>query len=127
MKDVRMIVLVRNDKKIKRGELMNIVSDISMKFLFENNESDRSDRLFVNLSLEEALWIKEGMKREIGWASEGELEELLFKSQVHGLPSYVLRSDEKGSEGPQNSILGIAFGPAEFSDISTIVGHYKKL
>jgi len=128
MKDIRMIILVRQDHRIRRSKLLSLVTRASTNWVFENNEEDRSDRLFLSLSMEEALWIKEGQPKVFGWASESQLNDLSLKAELNGVPISIIKDDdEKSSVGGGQSITCVAFGPADYLDLSRVIGKFKSL
>lgn len=128
MKDVRMIILVRQDHRMRRAKLLSLVTRASMKWMFDNNEDERSDRLTLGLSMEEALWIKEGQSKIFGWSTESHLNDLVLKAEINGIPISVIRDDEeKSSLGSGQSITCVAFGPADYNDLLSVVGKFKSL
>ena len=128
MKDVRMIILVRQDHRMRRAKLLSLVTRSSMKWIVDNNEDERSDRLTLGLSMEEALWIKEGQSKIFGWSTESHLNDLVLKAEINGIPISVIRDDEeKSSLGSGQSITCVAFGPADYNDLLSVVGKFKSL
>lgn len=128
MKDVRMIILVRQDHRMRRAKLLSLVTRASMKWIVDNNEDERSDRLSLSLSMEEALWIKEGQSKIFGWSTESHLNDLVLKAEINGIPISVIRDDEeKSSLGSGQSITCVAFGPADYNDLLSVVGKFKSL
>jgi peptidyl-tRNA hydrolase len=127
MQDVKMLMLIRKDLGYKRSELLSLVSSSTLKFITENNESNRQDELYVKLSLEEADWLKNGQKKIIAWApNEDHLESIAFKADINGVPCHPIYDEQlKGSNGAPKSLTCLTLGPCDWNEISNIVGQLK--
>ena len=53
MKNVKQVIVVRKDLKLRKGKLASLAAHAAMQFILDNNESDRPDELQVKLSQQE--------------------------------------------------------------------------
>jgi peptidyl-tRNA hydrolase len=127
MEDVKQVIVVRKDLRLRRSEMAAAVAHASMKFLLDNDESERGDELNVKLSFEEASWLQGSYKKIIvGVSSESDLKNLLFRAEMAGVNVYTItqKSGSK-SEDAGETVVAAAFGPDESSSIDKITGHLK--
>ena len=128
MKDVRMIILVRQDHRMRRSKLLSLITRASMKWIVDNNEDEHPARISLGMSMEDAQWFKEGQPKLFGWSTESHLNDLSLKAEFNGIPLSIIRDDEeKSSIGSGQSITCIAFGPADYSDLTSVIGKFKSL
>jgi peptidyl-tRNA hydrolase, PTH2 family len=127
MEDVKQVIVVRKDLRLRRSEMAAQVAHASMKFLLDNDESERGDELTVKLSLEEASWLQGSYKKIIvGVNSEADLKNLLFRAEMAGVSTYtVTQKSGSKSEDTIETVVCAAFGPDESSSIDKITGHLK--
>ena len=128
MENVKQVIAVRRDLNMRKGKLAAQVAHASMKFLCDNNESDRPDQLVVNLSPVEAAWLF-GLftKIVVGIDSEDELRHLVFKASLEGVESHMIIDSGKTEFNGTPTLTCAAFGPAEEGTIDAITGHLKLL
>ena len=81
MEDIKQVIVVRKDLRLRKSEMAAHVAHASMKFLLDNDESERGDELLVKLSMEEASWLQGSFRKIIvGVNSEEALKSLIFKA-----------------------------------------------
>ena len=120
MKDVKQVIIVRKDIKLRKSELAAQVATASMGFLLDNNESERRDEINVKLSNEEALWINGTFEKAImGVDSEDALKELMLKAELEGIGVYPVHGKDDEIMG---SLTCIALGP----DNSDVINHITR-
>ncbi len=122
-----MLMLIRKDLGLKRSKLLSLVSSSALKFITENNESNRQDELYLKLSLEEADWLKNGQKKIMAWAqNEDYLESIAFKADLNGIPCQSIYDEEsKGQNGSAKSLMCLTLGPCDWNEIHNVVGQLK--
>lgn len=128
---MKQVILVRRDLHMRRAEIAALVSRASSEFLFENDESERSDEVSVKLTPQEAEWIQSGSTRIVLGVPSGEsMQSHLFKAEMAGLSCYtVVGSLVRTPDDPvgMSSIVCAAIGPDESSKIDEITGKLKLL
>jgi peptidyl-tRNA hydrolase len=128
--ELKQVILVRRDLKLKRASAAALVAKVSAEFLFENDESDVDDKLEVNLSPHEVSWLRSGSTRIVlGVSSESTLRNLLFRAEVLGIQSYALEGPipESLDKDGVSEIICAALGPDESDKIDEITGNLKLL
>jgi peptidyl-tRNA hydrolase len=124
--NIQMLTLVRKDLNLKRDKLLELISKSSMQFILENNESTFVDKLHVNLSHEEIIWLN-SQKRKFGWKDDEEsLKEVSFKSDINGIPQFkIFDQSLKGTNGEGDSLICLTLGPCDWEEILKVVGKLK--
>jgi PTH2 family peptidyl-tRNA hydrolase len=129
VKNIKQVIVIRKDLKLRRGKLASLVAHAAMQFILDNNESDRNDELRVKLSQQEIHWLKDSFAKEvIGVDSQDALSNLVLKAELNGVNVYSIfdkSSNIKPDEHPQ--LLCAAFGPDEEDQISEIIGSLKSI
>ena len=127
MKSVKQSIVVRKDLNLKKGQLSGLVSNASMKFILENNESERPDELKVRLSHNEAQWLKNSLRCEVfGTESQDSLSDIAFRAEIQGLSVYSV-FEEKADKDADQVLLCIAIGPDEEDLIDQLTNGLKPL
>ena len=128
MKNVKQVIVVRKDLKLKRGKVASLVAEATMQFILDNNESDRPDELHVKLSQQEIRWLDGSFTRDVvGIDSHDALCNLVLRAELNGMNVYSVfdRSSKKLDEISQ--LLCVAFGPDEEDQISQVIGNLKSI
>ena len=120
MGEVKQVIVVRNDIGMKRGELASQVAATSVKFLLENNESERGDQVFVNLSSNEATWLTGSFSQEVvGADSERQLQDILLRAKFMGIEAHTSTKDDK--------LTCVALGPDDSGILERLVHKLKPI
>ena len=120
MSDVKQVIIVRNDISLKKGELAAQVAAVSVKFLLENNESERGDQVFVNLSNNEATWLTGSFSQEVvGADSEAQLNDILLRAKFMGIEAHTSVKNDK--------LTCVALGPDESGILERLVHKLKPI
>jgi PTH2 family peptidyl-tRNA hydrolase len=127
MKSVKQVVVVRKDLKLRKSKVAALTSQVSTRFLTENNESDRLDELYVRLSNEEAIWLQNlSAPIVLGINSQNALNNLIFQAKLLGINVHSITGSFTTSK-EDDSILCVAFGPDEEELINKITGNLKPI
>lgn len=128
MKNVKQVIVIRKDLKMRKERLANISSQATIKFLLENNESDRHDELFVKLSKEEVQWMDEHFPQSIvGVDSQDALSDISFRAQLLGINVYSV-VESKNIKSKENFITScIVLGPDDEDILNKITGNLKTI
>lgn len=125
MQNTKMVIVVRKDLNMRKGKFASQVASASLRFLIENNESNRGDELFVKMSPEESVWLRESMSRVIATIdSDSGLQDLIMKAEFRGIPVYPV-FDSRVTPEKERILTCAAFGPVEGEDLSMILGKLK--
>jgi PTH2 family peptidyl-tRNA hydrolase len=125
MQNTKMVIVVRKDLNMRKGKFASQVANASLRFLIENNESDRGDEFYVKMSPEESIWLRESMTRVIAMIdSESGLQDLIMKAEFRGIPVYSV-FDSRVTPEKERILTCAAFGPVEGDDLSMILGKLK--
>lgn len=126
--DLKQVILVRQDLKMKKSQVASLVAKASTEFFLVNDESERGDTLSVRLTPEETDWINSGSIRVVlGVGSETTLKSLTFKAELAGLQCYPVEGKMFDSEGGGTETLCVAIGPDESRKIDEITRNLKLL
>ena len=127
MKNVKQVIVVRKDLRLKRGKIASLAAHAAMQFIIDNNESERPDELQVKLSQQEIQWLKSSSTKDIvGIDSHDALSSLVLRAELNGVNVYsVFDKSCKPDEIPQ--LLCAAFGPDEEDQIAEIIGSLKSI
>lgn len=128
MKSVKQAIVIRKDLKLRKEEYASIAASASIKFLLDNNESDRTDELFVRLSQQEVQWLKESLSRSVlGIDSEDALGDLAFKAEMMGINSYSVTIEQSNVETERSPLICVAIGPDDEDLINQLTNHLKPI
>ena len=126
MHNVKQVIAVRKDLSMRKGKLAAQVAHASMKFLLENNESERSDELLIKLSKNEAQWVNDLFtKIVVSVDSEDELKDLILKAQLRDVETNPITDAGLTEFHGVPTLTCCAFGPDEESVLNEITGHLK--
>ena len=118
--EVKQVIVVRNDINLKKGELAAQVAAASVKFLIENNESERGNQVFVNLSNNEALWLTGSFFQEVvGADSEDQLHDILMRAKFMGIEAHTSVKNDR--------LTCVALGPDESGILERLVHKLKPI
>lgn len=128
MKSVKQAIVIRKDLKLRKEEYASVAASAGIKFLLDNNESDRTDELFVRLSQQEAQWLKESLSRSVlGIDSEDALSDLAFKAELMGINSYSVAIEQSNVETERSPLICVAIGPDDEDLINQLTNHLKPI
>lgn len=129
MSAVKQVIVVRKDLNMRKGKLAAQVAHASMKFLVDNNTSERPDTLLVELGPDEAQWLFNGSftKVVVGCSSEGELRDLLLKAELLGVNACHIIDSGKTEFKGEPTLTCAAFGPAPADEVDRVTGHLSLL
>lgn len=123
MSNVKQVIVIRKDLRMRKGKAASYVANVSSKFLVDNNEAERDDELRVKLSPVEVEWLRGPSTRIVLAApSEEALKTIAFRAELAGIDVHSITSKE-----PQDSMtmVCVALGPDESGLIDQITGHLK--
>lgn len=127
MKNVKQVIVVRKDLKMKRSRLAALVSQVASKFITENNESNRGDELHVKLSKQEADWINNSsLPIVLGVNSQDALNDLILKAEILNINVNTTTKDS-GKPDDDSELLCASFGPDEDDLINQVTGNLKPI
>lgn len=126
---VKQVIVVRKDLHMRAGKIGAQCSHAALKFLLDNNESERPDELLVKLSVEEATWCfnQEFKKVVLAANSEDELNDLILKAQIADVAVYPIVDSGLTEFHGVPTLTCAAFGPDLPSVIDPITGYLKPL
>lgn len=127
MKNVKQVIVVRKDLRLKKGKIASLAAHAAMQFILDNNESDRPDELQVKLSQQEIHWLKGTFDKDVlGVDSQDALSDMVLRAELNGINVYsIFDKSKKPDEGPQ--LVCAAFGPDEEDQLTQIVGNLKSI
>lgn len=127
MKNVKQVIVVRKDLRLKKGKIASLAAHAAMQFILDNNESDRPDELRVKLSQQEVHWLKGTFDKDVlGVDSQDALSNMVLKAELNGINVYsIFDKSKKPDEGPQ--LVCAAFGPDEEDQLKQVVGSLKSI
>lgn len=118
--EIKQIIVVRNDINMKKGELATQVAAASLKFLIENNESNRNDQVFVTLSNNEASWLTGSFSQVVvGVDSAEQLQDIMMRAELMGVEAH---ASAKG-----DTMTCVALGPDESNVLERIIHRLKPI
>jgi len=122
---VKQAIIVRKDMNLKRKEIISQATKASIKFIVENNESERCGQLLVNLSSDETAWLTGSFLQDIMFVETKEqLENIMFKAEILGIEVYPVFS-KMGNNMSETSC--VALGPDEPEIINKLIHGLKSL
>ena len=127
MKNIKQVIVIRKDLKLRKNKLASLAAHAAIQFILDNNESDRPDELQVKLSQQEVYWLKNSFDNDILVVnSQDALSDIILKAELNGINVYsIFEKSKKSDEGPQ--LICAAFGPDEEDQISQVVGNLKSM
>lgn len=101
----------------------------ALKFIIDNNESDRPNELLLKCSPAEALWLFGGAFTKIcvGVGSEEELQNLILQAQLKNVEVHSITDAGRTEFNGVPTLTCAAFGPDDIDVINDITGHLKLL
>lgn len=127
MKNVKQVIVVRKDLKLRKGKIASLAAHAAMQFILDNNESERPDELQVKLSQQEIQWLKGSFDKDVlGVDSQDALSDMVLRAEINGINVYsIFDKSKKPDEGPQ--LVCAAFGPDEEDQLEQVVGNLKSI
>ena len=128
--DVKQVIVIRKDLKMRKGKMITQGAHASMKVFFDRIcESKWDDELIIEVTEEMKEWAENSLftKIVVGIDSEADLLKLYIQAQDNDIPCALVtdsgRTEFHGT--PTNTC--IAIGPAISSKIDKITGDLKLL
>lgn len=126
MDNVKQVIVVRRDIQMRKGKLAAQVAHASMKFMLDNNESDRDDELLFRMSADEVEWISGSFtKVVVGVDSEDALKELVDRARFAGIEAHEIVDSGKTEFHGVPTLTCAAFGPARSSVLDPFTKNLK--
>lgn len=126
MKDVKQVIVVRKDLAMRKGKIAAQVAHASMKFLIDNNDSERSDELVIKLTAAEATWLTGSFtKVVVGVDSEDALNDLIFRAQMSDIEVHPIIDAGRTEFNGVPTLTCAAFGPCTSEQLDKITGNLK--
>jgi len=125
MTGLKQAIIVRKDLNLNKRQVANHVAQASLKFIVENNESDRGGKLVVSLSNDEVAWLTGSFSQDILEVKNHEqLNDVMFRAQILGIEAYPVfnKKDEESEEA-----VCIALGPDDADVINKLIHGLKPL
>jgi len=128
-RNIKQVIAVRKDLGMRKGKLAAQVAHASMKFITDNNVSEHSNVLRVELSSDEADWLLNGTftKVVVGVDSEDELEDLVLKAAANDVQAHKIVDAGRTEFHGVPTLTCVAFGPDESEVLDRVTGHLKLL
>lgn len=139
MKNIKQVIVIRKDLKLRKNQIVSYATQAAIKFLTENNESNRGDELYVKLSNEETEWINSSLTQTIlGVNSQNTLRDLIFHAELLNInvysvfmpePSKSIENESMKNESIESEsiIICAAFGPDDEDIINQLIGNLKPI
>lgn len=125
-REIKQIILLRRDMKLRRAEAAALASKASMAFILEGDESDQSGSVKVTLSGIEAEWMLGTSTRIIlGVSSEETMRKLLLKAEFQGVSTYEITGSSSGKVDEGIQLIAAALGPDDSDKLDLITGNLK--
>jgi len=125
-RDLKQVILLRRDLKLRRAEAAALASKASMAFIVEGDESDRSGSVQVELSGIEAEWMLGSSTRIVlGVTSEDAMRKLLLKAEIQGVSTYEITGSSSGKADEGIQLIAAALGPDDSDKLDLITGNLK--
>lgn len=127
-KIIKQVIVVRKDLNMRKGKLAAQVAHAAMKFILDNNNAAKPGMIEVHMTDEEAIWCRESFtKIVVGCDSKGELENLIFKAQLHNITVHSIIDAGKTEFHDEPTLTCAAFGPCDSEELEAITGKLKLL
>lgn len=124
--DLKQVILLRRDMKLRRSEAAALASKASMAFILEGDESDQHGHIKVNLTGLEAEWaLGAGTRIILGVSSEDAIKKLLLKADIQGISTYEIEGVLSEKNDEEKQILAASLGPDESDKLDLITGNLK--
>jgi peptidyl-tRNA hydrolase, PTH2 family len=128
MPDIKQVIVVRKDLAMRKGKMCAQVAHAAMKFILDNNDANKADKIQVDLTAAEAEWVGGTFtKIVVGCDSEDELEQLILKAQVMGVTVHKIIDNGNTEFHGEKTLTCAAFGPAYADELNPITAHLKLL
>jgi len=125
-RDLKQVILLRRDMKLRRAEAAALASKASMAFIVEGDESDRSGTVQVDITGIEAEWMLGSATRIVlGVSSEETMRKLLLKAEIQGVSTYEILGSSSGKTDEGIQLIAAALGPDEGDKLDLITGNLK--
>lgn len=127
MDNVKQVIVVRSDLNMRKGKIAAQVAHASMKFLIDNNESDRGDEILTKLTPAEAEWLLSGSftKIVVGCDSEDALRDLIFQAELSDVEVHEIIDNGMTEFHGEKTLTCAAFGPCSAEELDKITGNLK--
>ena len=126
MSDVKQVIVVRKDLLMRKGKIAAQVAHASMKFLTDNNESERGDEVIIHLSPDEAMWLTGSFtKIVVGVESEDALRDLILQGEIEGIEVHPIIDSGRTEFNGVPTLTCAAFGPCSSEQLDKITGNLK--
>ncbi len=128
MSQIKQVIVIRKDLKMRRGKEIAQGAHAAMNFLVErirNSESNKAtNQVSLPLATDEHQWINDGMAKVcVQAASEDELLQIFAKAKEAQLQVHMIRDSGRTEFGGQPTLTALAIGPAEAAAIDVVTGH----
>jgi len=122
----KMVIVVRRDLNMRKGKVAAQVAHASMKFLIDNNESERGDEVIVKLSNAEAMWLSGSFtKIVVSVDSEDKLKDLMLQAQLSDIEVHPIVDAGRTEFNGVPTLTCAAFGPCDADLLDEITGDLK--
>lgn len=126
MENVKQVIVVRRDLKMRRGKVASQVAHASMAFLVDNNEARRDDELAVKLTSDEATWMSGSFtKIVVGCDSEDALRDLIFRAELADIEVHEVVDAGRTEFDGVPTLTCAAFGPCAAGELDAITGNLR--
>jgi PTH2 family peptidyl-tRNA hydrolase len=126
--NVKQVIVVRKDLQMRKGKMCAQVAHASMKWLLDNNDSDKVGELHVKMSDVEKEWTSEKFaKIVVSCDSEGELRDLIMQATLAGIDAYPIIDAGLTEFHGVPTLTCCAFGPDRSEVLDSITRHLKLL
>lgn len=123
MQEPKMVIVVRKDLSMKKGKMAAYVATAVMQFIVENDDSKRGLEFHLELSEDEAAWLRGRLKKSVvSVNSQFELEQLIFKGKMLGVPVYPVVVNTPAEFEGEKTLTCAAFGPATDDWLDKLTG-----
>ena len=123
MSEVKQVIVVRKDLNMRKGKLAAQVAHAAMKFLTDNNESERGDEMIIHLSQDEATWLSGSFtKIVVSVDSEDALRDLIMRAKLSDIDVYPIIDAGKTEFNGVPTLTCAAFGPCRSDELNKITG-----
>jgi PTH2 family peptidyl-tRNA hydrolase len=129
MGEVKQVLVIRKDLNMRKGKMVAQGAHSAMKFLIDNNVSDTTDKLIVELSPAEAQWIFGGSftKIVVGCDSEDELKQLVLQAKLKNIEVHEIIDAGRTEFHGEPTLTCAAFGPEDSELLDEVTGSLKPL
>ena len=127
MADIKQVILIRKDLKMRRGKEIAQGSHASSEFLIKKLRSTQEGAVaMLRLRKPEVEWIQKGMAKVcLKVNSEEELLQCHERAKEAGLSSHLIRDSGRTEFGGVPTYTACAIGPELSKNIDHITGHLQ--